>query len=103
MSSLFICDGNDSAPWDHKTAKAVAGNRATAIPSCRFRPGTTFTAYTASCLVSPVSGTAARPSPQANTRQEERGTSQNINSGSTWLVLEVRRSVDERGGSHDNA
>jgi len=53
-------------------------------------------------LVIHVSRTAARPTPQADTSQEDRSTSQDLSHGSSWLLFEVRLRADDRSHGHDD-
>jgi hypothetical protein len=49
-----------------------------------------------------LSGGASGPDEQANSSQGHRSTSQNLNNGSTRLLPEVRRSVDDKCDRRDN-
>jgi hypothetical protein len=43
----------------------------------------------------PVSGTATGPTQKADTSQEDGGTRQDLSSGSSWLLFEVRLRADD--------
>src|SRR6266545_1832014 len=53
-------------------------------------------------LVIHASGTAAGPTQQADTGQEDGGTEQDLSNGSTWLLFEVRLRADDSSHSHDD-
>jgi hypothetical protein len=53
-------------------------------------------------LVIHASGTAAGPTQQADTSQEEGGTKQDLSSGSSWLLFQVRLRADDRPHGHDD-